>query len=79
MARKASGFGKPELEKSEPREIGPYTAAPEPLTGVRKQVLVDDNAPVQQLQYGRFADTAIFSLERERLVPRIVHTVLGGG
>ena len=79
MARKASGFGEPKLERAEPREIGPYAAAPEPLTAVREQVRAHDNAPVQWLQYDRFADTATFSLKRECLVPRIVHTVLGGG
>ncbi len=44
MAKKASGFGKPKLKRTEPREIGPYTAAPEPLTGVREQVREDDSA-----------------------------------
>lgn len=52
MAEKASGFGKPKLKRTEPREIGPSAAAPEPLTGVREQVREDDSATESCRQCG---------------------------
>ena len=79
MARRASGLGKPNLRRAEPREFDDPTAAPEPLTAVREQVRVDDNGTGNRGQFGRFADRAIFSLERRRLVPCVVHLLLGGG
>ena len=80
MARRKPGaYARPESHRTEPREFGPSAAAPEPLTAVREQARADDNETVQWLQSGRFAGTAIFSLERGRLVSCVVHTVLGGG
>ena len=42
--RKLGAFGKPKSQRAEPREIEPSAATPDPLTAVREQVRVDDNA-----------------------------------
>ena len=42
--RRAPGFGKPNRQREEPREIGPSAAAPEPLTAVREQVRAHNSA-----------------------------------
>ena len=41
--RKLGAFGKPKIQRTEPREFADPAAAPEPLTAVREQARVDDN------------------------------------
>ena len=79
MARRASGLGKPNLRGAEPREFADPAAAPEPLTAIREQVRAHDNETGNRGQSGWIANDATFSLDRKRLVPCIVHLVLGGG
>ena len=51
-SRKQGAFGKPKIQRTESREIEPSAATPEPITAVREQVLVDDNATGNRGQSG---------------------------
>jgi len=64
--RRVPGFGKPSHQREEPREIGPYTAAPEPLTAVREQVRAHNNVTENRRQSNGGVQSANLTID----VPR---------
>ena len=80
MARKPSGFGKLKLKRTEPREIGPSPAAPEPSQQTPELFCADDSEPHSGWQSGWTANAETFSLVRECCpVWHAILLVLGGG
>ena len=58
MAQRASGFGKPKLNRAEPQEIGPSAAAPEPPKPLQEQVRPDNSERKDAWQSASGAKTA---------------------